>query len=116
MLNNASYEWLQHESVGRSAGLTTGQLLMIRFVPPLFNMTQLVPTLTPALAAVMAFTDAITVQVHVSDAIFDNLRNFLNDTQLVEAAATAGGYNFVSRFVVSLNVDAKMDVPVPVPT
>ena len=48
--------------------------------------------------------------------MFDQLHSFLNDTQMVDAVATVGGYNFVSRFVVALDVDSKMDVPVPIPS
>lgn len=72
--------------------------------------------LGPALTAAMGFADWITKSVHVPDDVFANLRGFLNDTQLVEATATAGGYNFVSRFTVALNVDGKMNVSVPVPS
>ncbi|KAJ7600955.1 4-carboxymuconolactone decarboxylase [Mycena floridula] len=115
VLNKASYQWLEHESVGRAAGLTTDQLLLVRFVPAFFDVSALNSTLGESLAAAMAFTDAITESVHVPDAIFNNLAKFLNDTQMVEAVATAGGYNFVSRFVVALNVDGKMAVPVPIP-
>lgn len=67
------------------------------------------------MTAAMAFADALTVSVQVPDEVFTNLAKYLNSTQLVEATATAGGYNFVSRFVVALNVDAKKDVPVPIP-
>ncbi|KAJ3984970.1 4-carboxymuconolactone decarboxylase [Lentinula detonsa] len=118
VLNNATYEWLQHESVGRMAGLTTEQLLAIRLAPPFFasqgvNLTSI---LGPDLVAAMTFTDWITKNVHVPDDVFIALRTFLNDSQLVEATATAAGYSFISRFVVALNVDAKMDVPVPIPS
>ncbi|KAF5389390.1 hypothetical protein D9757_004284 [Collybiopsis confluens] len=117
-LNNASYEWLQHESVGRMAGLTTDQLLAIRLAPPFFASqgVNLTATLGPDLVAAMTFADWITKNVHVPDDVFDGLRAFLNDSQLVEATATTAGYNFISRFVVALNVDAKMDVAVPVPS
>lgn len=63
----------------------------------------------------MTFTDWITENVYVPDDVFNALRPFLNDSQLVEATTTAAGYNFGSRIVVALNVDDKMDVPVPIP-
>jgi hypothetical protein len=43
------------------------------------------------------------------------MRPFLNDSQLVEAVPTAVGYNAGGRLILALNVDAKMDVPVPIP-
>ncbi|KAL0570509.1 hypothetical protein V5O48_011455 [Marasmius crinis-equi] len=116
VLNNASYEWLQHEPVGRSAGLTTEQLLTIRLAPPFFEGMNLTSVLGEPLTAALAFTDWITKSIRVPDDVFNNLRQFLNDTQMVEATATTGGYNLVSRFVVALNVDGKMDVPVPIPS
>ncbi|KAK7472630.1 hypothetical protein VKT23_000743 [Stygiomarasmius scandens] len=115
-LNNASYEWLQHESVGRSAGLTTDQLLVIRLAPPFLPGMDVTDIMGPDLSAALLYTDWLTKSVHVPDEVFNGLRQFLNDTQMVEATATAGGYNLVSRFVEALNVDDKMDVAVPVPT
>ena len=57
----------------------------------------------------------MTKRVQVPQPIFDGLHRFLDDKQMVDAVATVGGYNFVSRFVVALNVDGKMDMLVPVP-
>ncbi|KAF9263417.1 4-carboxymuconolactone decarboxylase [Marasmius fiardii PR-910] len=116
VLNNASYEWIQHEAVGRSAGLTTEQLRVIRLTPAFSNEKHVKDVLGEELAAALAFTDWITKNVHVPDDVFNNLRRFLNDQQIVEATATTGGYALVSRFVVALNVDGKMNVPVPIPS
>ena len=58
----------------------------------------------------MLFTDFMTKRVQVPQPIFDGLHKFLDGKQMVDAVATVGGYNFVSRFVVALNVDGKMDV------
>lgn len=116
VLNNASYEWIQHEPVGRSAGLTTEQLRVIRLTSPFSNERRIRDVLGDQLAAALTFTDWITKSVRVPDNVFNNLRRFLSDQQIVEATATTGGYNLVSRFVVALNVDGKMDVPVPIPS
>lgn len=106
---------IQHEPVGRSEGLTTEQLRTIRFAAPFAGGPSVTSVLGPSLAAAMSFADWITKSVHVPDHVFANLKQFLNDQQLVEATATTGGYNFVSRFVVALNVDGKMNVSVPIP-
>lgn len=106
---------IQHESVGRAEGLTTEQLIAIRRTPAFVESKDLTTILGPSLAAAMAYADWITKSVHVPDRVFANLKAHLNDQQLVEATATTGGYNFVSRFVVALNVDGKMNVPVPIP-
>ncbi|KAJ7041201.1 AhpD-like protein [Mycena alexandri] len=86
VLNSTTYEWLQHEPIARMAGLTTEQLLAIRLAPPLFasqgvNLTSI---LGPDLAAAMTFTDWVTEKIRVPDDIFDALRPFLNDMQLIE--------------------------------
>ncbi|KAI9060298.1 4-carboxymuconolactone decarboxylase [Trametes sanguinea] len=116
VLNEAAYVWLQHESVGRQAGLTLDQLREIRLTPAFLSPLSPNTSLTPELSAAMLFTDFMTEAINVPQPVFDNLHKFLSDKQIVDAVATVGTYNLVSRFVVALNVDGKMDVPVPIPT
>jgi hypothetical protein len=80
-------------------------------------------------AAALAFADASTKDIKVSDKIIDTLLNeFKNfivpddpDAEqkaqdlLVETAAVVSTYNMVSRFLVSLDVAGKSDEPVPWP-
>ncbi|KAF9051065.1 4-carboxymuconolactone decarboxylase [Hymenopellis radicata] len=115
VLNNATYQWLEHEGPGRAEGLTTEQLLIIRLAPPFAKSDTVENVLGLDLAISMTFADEVAKNVRVSNATFGLMANFLNSTQLVDAAATAGGYNFVSRFTVGLDIDAKMDVAVPIP-
>jgi alkylhydroperoxidase family enzyme len=68
-----------------------------------------------SLAAALDFCDWITKSVDVPDPAFQNLRQFLNDQQMVEATATTGFYSMVSRFVEALNVDGKVNTLVPIP-
>ncbi|KAI0769748.1 AhpD-like protein [Trametes elegans] len=116
VLNNAAYVWLQHESPGREAGLTLEQLREIRLTPAF--LSPLVPnaSLTPELSAALLLTDFMTKAVKVPQPVFDGLHKFLDDKQMVDAVATVGTYNLVSRFVVALDVDSKSEVPVPIPT
>ena len=107
---------LQHEPVGRSVGLSVAQLREIRLTPPFAPLPAPLSSLTPELGAALLFADFVTKSVKVPQHVFDQLHSFLNDTQMVDAVATVGGYNFVSRFVVALDVDSKMDVPVPIPS
>ncbi|KAI0374144.1 4-carboxymuconolactone decarboxylase [Pilatotrama ljubarskyi] len=116
VLNNAAYVWLQHESVGREAGLTLEQLREIRLTPAFLSPLTPHTSLTPELSAAMLLTDFMTNAVKVPQPVFDGLHKFLNDKQMVDAVGTVGTYNLVSRFVVALDVDSKMDVPVPIPT
>ncbi|KAG6812593.1 hypothetical protein H0H92_001944 [Tricholoma furcatifolium] len=71
--------------------------------------------LGPSLSAMMLFTDWSTATAQVPARVFAALQEFLNNQQLVEATATVGGYNFVSRFLRALDVDGKSDAPVPMP-
>ncbi|KAF7332398.1 putative glycosidase C21B10.07 [Mycena kentingensis (nom. inval.)] len=78
VVNNAAYEWIQHEPVGRTEGLTTEQLLVIRLSPP--------GILTPAdrrilgdeLSAALLFSDVIAKNVAVPDNVYANLARFLH--------------------------------------
>ncbi|KAJ7498475.1 4-carboxymuconolactone decarboxylase [Mycena latifolia] len=114
VLNNAAYQWGQHESVGRAEGLTTHQLKVIRFAPEGACSLADQKILGDSLAAALDFADAIA-NVHVPTHIYNNLAKFLSTAQMVEAVATAGSYAFVSRFTVALNVDGRMNEDVPVP-
>ncbi|KAL8747478.1 MAG: hypothetical protein Q9190_000645 [Brigantiaea leucoxantha] len=54
--------------------------------------------------AVMAYTDAMTRDIRVPDGIFEGLRVFFTNQQIVEITATVAAYNCVSRFLVALDV------------
>ncbi|KAI0820026.1 4-carboxymuconolactone decarboxylase [Trametes gibbosa] len=116
VLNDAAYVWIQHESVGREVGLSVDQLREIRLTPAFLSPLGPNTTLTPELAAALNFADFMTNAIKVPQPVFDHLHQFLSDKQIVDAVATVGTYNLVSRFVVALDVDSKMDVPVPIPT
>jgi len=112
VVNNAAYQWLQHEPVARSVGMTTQELRDIR-TTPLFGRGS---HLSPALNAALLFSDTSTAEVFVPDNIFNGLKSFLpTNEMIVDAVATVATYNMVSRFVEALNVDDKMSVTVPFP-
>ncbi|KAI3605019.1 carboxymuconolactone decarboxylase [Moniliophthora roreri] len=134
--NGATFEWLQHEIVGRSDGLTTSQLYAIRDIDSLPNRNQ--PTseydtfFSPLQAAALAFADhstkSVKVPPDVTKALQEAIRGHITssgrsdslDAQvqdlLVEAAATTATYNMVSRFLVSLDVAALSDTVVTWPS
>jgi len=125
VLNGAAFEWIHHEHVGRAAGLTTGYLAAIADT----STTSLSSVLSPLQQAALAFTDSSTRHVKVPDEVFVNFKRQLQlnldsqddapnvtvDRQLVEATATVGGYNLVSRFLVALDVNDRASQTVPVP-
>lgn len=99
VLNRADYEWGAHEAVAIAAGLGEAQLTALKQRDAATD-----PALTAAYRRVVAYTDAMTTDVHVADDVFDALRADFSDPQLVELTATIAAYNMVSRFLVALQV------------
>ena len=54
--------------------------------------------------AVLAYADAMTLQVQVPQPLFDALRVHLDDRRVVELTATIAAYNMVSRFLEALQI------------
>lgn len=98
LLNGASYEYQVHVPFALREGVTREQIDML-------DRWQESTVLTPAQRAVLAYTDAMTRDIHVADAVFDALRPHFNQREIVELTATIGGYNLVSRFLEALAVD-----------
>ncbi|KUN77959.1 carboxymuconolactone decarboxylase family protein [Streptomyces griseoruber] len=95
VLNRAPYEWTAHEPEARRAGLGDAELAELRREKP---------ELDARMSRVIAYTDAMTRDLHVPDALFDALRADFTDAELVELTATVAAYNMVSRFLVALDV------------
>jgi len=55
--------------------------------------------------AVLAYTESMTQDVHVSDATFAAVRDHFNQREITELTATIAAYNLVSRFLEALAVD-----------
>jgi alkylhydroperoxidase family enzyme len=56
------------------------------------------------LSAVLAYTDAMTLDVQVPEAVFAKVKELFNEKEVVEITATVAAYNCVSRFLVALDV------------
>jgi hypothetical protein len=56
------------------------------------------------LAAVLAYTDAMTLDVQVLEDVFARLKEQFSEKEVVEITATIAAYNCVSRFLVALDV------------
>ena len=55
-------------------------------------------------AAVLRYTDQVTLDVKVQDAVFAALREHFTDRQVLELTTVVAGYNAVSRILVALDV------------
>ena len=97
LLNHAPYEADQHAPIALREGLSQAQLdaLPDWSTSPLFNAQQ---------RAVLAYTDAMTRQVQVSDEVFNALAALYEPAQVVEITATVAAYNMVSRFLEALQI------------
>jgi AhpD family alkylhydroperoxidase len=100
VVNGAEYEYRVHVPFALGEGVTEEQVGALR-------SWREAAVFTDAQRAVLAYTDAMTREVHVPDAVFDALRPHFNPRELVELTATIGGYNLVSRFLEALEVDSE---------
>lgn len=98
-LNQATYEADQHRPIAVAAGLTEVQIDSLARLESRasFNAQQ---------QAVLALTDAMTQDVHVTDQTMSRVRDHFDDRELVELVATIAAYNMVSRFLVALEVQS----------
>lgn len=98
VLNRAPYEFAQHAAVARAEGLSQAQIDAVASWPEstLFDVRA---------RDVLAFADAMTLQVQVPQPLFDAVRRHFGDRELVELTATVASYNMVSRFLEALQID-----------
>jgi alkylhydroperoxidase family enzyme len=102
VINDAIYEHRAHVPFALEAGITQPQIdaLGAWRESALYSEPQ---------RAVLAYTDAMTTEVHVPDDVFNALRAHFPTRELVELTATIGGYNLVSRFLEALMVDPEAE-------
>ena len=98
VLNRAPYEFVQHAPVALAEGLSQAQVDAVRDWQgsALFDARS---------RDVLAYADAMTLQVQVPQPLFDALRAHLSDREVVELTATVAGYNMVSRFLEALQIE-----------
>lgn len=98
VLNDAPYEFNAHAPIAEKAGVSPEEIDAVRQTPP-------GAALSEHERRVLALTDAMTRDIHVSDDLFDSVTQGMSDTEKVEIAATVASYNMVSRFLVGLHVE-----------
>lgn len=100
-LNRAPYEADQHAPIALREGLRQVQLdaLAAAELPAgLFDARQ---------TAVLAYADAMTRSVQVPDEVFEAVRGYFDEAEVVELTATIAAYNMVSRFLEALQVHSE---------
>ena len=92
VINGADYEYKAHQPFAIREGMTQAQIDAL----PAWTVSDLY---TPKMRAVLGYTDSMTQQIHVPDAIFAAVREHFDERETVELTATIGAYNLVSRFL-----------------
>ncbi|KAF2873634.1 4-carboxymuconolactone decarboxylase-like protein [Massariosphaeria phaeospora] len=111
ILNKAWYEWEHHVPLLRAcADITEEHIDAVRYSLPR-KISESV--LDGQHSAVMAYSDAMTLDVTVPDTVFKDLKRNFSDKEVVEITATIAAYNCVSRFLVALDVGERNGVKNP---
>ncbi len=97
-LNHAPYEADQHAPIALKEGMTQAQL------DALADWPSHVALFSDLERSVLAYTDAMTRDVQVPDAVFAVVSKHYEAQQLVELTATVAAYNMVSRFLEALQI------------
>ena len=97
LLNRAPYEADQHAPIALAEGLSQAQLDAL----PDWQDSNV---FTPIQCAVLAYTDAMTLNVQVEPAVFQDVRQYFDERLTVELTATIATYNMVSRFLEALHI------------
>jgi AhpD family alkylhydroperoxidase len=71
------------------------------------------PLYSPAERAALAYADAVTRTVHVSDATFATLKEYFSEREIVELTAAIAMENFANRFNAPLGIESQGFCAIP---
>lgn len=99
LLNGAEYQAKIHgASHALKAGLSAEQIAAL-------DDWQDSTLFSPAQRAALAWTDAMTRQIEVADALHDELKQHFNDQAVTEITVLAGAYNMHTRVARALRIE-----------
>lgn len=98
VINGAEYERTIHVPLARKEGVSDAQIGALAD-------WQAATVYGDADRAVLAYTDAMTREVHVADAVFAEVKKHFDERGITELTATIAAYNLVSRFLEALQID-----------
>lgn len=105
LLTGAAYEYKHHAPDFLAAGGTQAELDALN---ALVEADARASTIHPALGEVeqlvIRYAAQMTLDVKVSDEVFEALRTHFDTTELVELTSAIATYNMVARFLVALGV------------
>jgi len=97
-LCGCEYEWVQHTPVALESGLTQVQLDAIGF----WNESD---AFSEEERAILSYVDEVEKNIRVPDNIFQALRRYLDERQIVELTLGIGWWGMLSRLFVPLEVE-----------
>jgi alkylhydroperoxidase family enzyme len=101
-LTGADYQFQIHATqYAPEAGITPQQLAAL-------GGSEHSSLFQPAHRALLAYADAMTTDIEVSDAVFDRLRRHYNEAQIVELTVLIGAYNMHTRVGRALRIDPEV--------
>lgn len=101
LLNGAEYQAKIHgASHALKAGLSAEQIAAL-------DDWQNSALFSPAQRAALAWTDAMTRQIEVPDALHDELKRHFNDQAVTEITVLAGAYNMHTRVARALRIESE---------
>ena len=105
LLTGAHYEYHHHAPDFLAAGGTQAELDALNaFVQADPRGIPSDPSLGPVAKLVIRYAAQMTLDVKVSDEVFNALREHFDETQIVELTSAIATYNMVARFLVALGI------------
>jgi len=99
VLNRAPYEFDAHVPHALKAGVSQEVIDGLRAVPLAAGLP-----LSPAERVALRLTDAMTRDIDVPEALYDEVKQHFDAQGQIDLVATAAAYNMVSRFLVALQI------------
>ena len=108
LLTGAAYEYKHHAPDFLTAGGTQAELDALNAVVKAdARQSAANPALGEIEQLVIRYAAQMTLDVKVTDDVFEALRRHFDTTQLVELTSAIATYNMVARFLVALGVSAE---------
>jgi AhpD family alkylhydroperoxidase len=97
VLNRAQYEFDAHRPHAINAGVSEEQIQLIQ-------QDKITSGFTELEILVIEFTDVMTRDIQVPDALYSSVKAHFNDREILEVVTTIAAYNMVSRLLTALHV------------
>lgn len=97
VLNNAPFEFNAHAPIALREGVPQALIEEVR-------ETEIPINCTPIQKIALQLTDAMTRDIVVPDALFEEVKKLFNPQQQIDLVATIAAYNMVSRFLTAFQI------------